>query len=291
MKCIKAVLLFLLLCGVASCNKDTVTSAPVTDSGQRMQITVGGRTLTAVVYDNPTARDFISRLPLTVNMEDYGGAEKIFYPSPALVKEGSPVGMIPVAGDIAVYAPWGNVAVYYRGGTSSGALIPIGRIQSGVDAFQMSGTLTGVRIELAGTDADNPEVPAPNPGEDNDNNDDMMNRNMMIRVGSASFTATLADNTAANTFVALLPMTVRMNEMNGNEKYYNLPQNLPTDAFRPGTIRTGDLLLYGSSTVVLFYESFSSSYSYTRLGQVDNPSGLAAALGRGDATVTFEINR
>ena len=78
-----------------------------------------------------------------------------------------------------------------------------------------------------------------------------------------------------------------MTELNGNEKYADLPQSLPTATFRPGTIRTGDLLLWGSSTVVLFYETFSSSYSYTRLGRLDDPSGLAAAVGGGSARVTF----
>lgn len=77
--------------------------------------------------------------------------------------------------------------------------------------------------------------------------------------------------------------------MNGNEKYYYLPDNLPTSSSNPGRIQTGDLMLYGSSCVVLFYESFSTSYSYTRLGRVDNPSGLASALGSGSVTVSFEL--
>lgn len=165
-------------------------------------------------------------------------------------------------------------------------------------------------LTACGTDdapvAVNPTVPTPNleqPGDgdddngnnnENDNNgnnegENEMNRNMTIRVGGRSFTATLEDNPTTRAFATLLPMTVTMNEMNGNEKYYYLPDNLPTDSKRPGTIRNGDLMLYGSNGLVLFYETFSSSYSYTRLGRVDNPSDLSEVLGTGNASVTFEI--
>ena len=79
-----------------------------------------------------------------------------------------------------------------------------------------------------------------------------------------------------------------MNELNGNEKYYNLASSLPTASYRPGTINAGDLMLYGSSCVVLFYETFSSGYSYTRIGALDNPDRLAQVLGNGNVTVRFE---
>jgi hypothetical protein len=115
-----------------------------------------------------------------------------------------------------------------------------------------------------------------------------MSTKLRLRVGSETFTATLLDNPTTTAFVARLPLTVSMVELNGNEKYYDLPQGLPTNSVNPGTIQTGDLLLYGSNTLVLFYESFSTSYRYTRLGRVDNPTGLAAALGRGNVSVTFE---
>lgn len=144
------------------------------------------------------------------------------------------------------------------------------------------------------------EVPAPpsdeNEGDnegnnDNNNGDDnaSMERNITISVNGTSFAATLADNEAARAFAAMLPLRLDMSEMNGNEKYHYLSENLPTDSYRPGTIQTGDLMLYGSSCVVLFYETFSSGYSYTRLGQIDNPEGLAAALGGGDVSVRFEV--
>lgn len=141
-------------------------------------------------------------------------------------------------------------------------------------------------------DTEQPEPPV-NPdepgGNDNPDDNNPMSNNLKISVGSTSFNATLEDNATATAFKALLPLTVSMSEMNGNEKYYYLPGNLPTASSNPGTIRTGDLMLYGSSCVVLFYETFSTSYSYTRLGRVDHPSGLASALGSGNVTVTFEL--
>lgn len=130
-----------------------------------------------------------------------------------------------------------------------------------------------------------------NGNNENNGGENEMNRNITVRVGDRSFTATLEDNATAHAFFALLPMAVTMNEMNGNEKYHYLSENLPTDSYRPGIIHNGDLMLYGSSYVVLFYETFSSSYSYTRIGRIDNPSGLASVLGRGNVNVTFEINK
>ena len=109
-----------------------------------------------------------------------------------------------------------------------------------------------------------------------------------IIVGSKTFTATLADSETGEAFAALLPLTVTMNELNGNEKYHYLSSSLPTAAYQPGTIHAGDLMLYGNNCVVLFYETFNTSYSYTRLGAIDNPSGLAEALGVGNVSVRFE---
>lgn len=133
----------------------------------------------------------------------------------------------------------------------------------------------------------------PDSGENNnggDNNEDnTMNRNITITVGGKSFAATLADNETARAFAAMMPMTMQMDELNGNEKYHYLDSSLPADSYRPGTIHAGDIMLYGSSCVVLFYETFASSYSYTRIGQIDNPDGLATAVGNGNVSVKFEM--
>ena len=112
---------------------------------------------------------------------------------------------------------------------------------------------------------------------------------MRIMVGTKVFTATLSDNKAAEAIRAMLPLTVTMTDLNGNEKYVRLSGDLPHKASKPGTIHEGDVMLYGADTVVLFYKTFSTSYSYTRLGKVDDIAGFAAALGRGNVKVTFDL--
>jgi hypothetical protein len=108
-----------------------------------------------------------------------------------------------------------------------------------------------------------------------------------MAVGERRIAATLADNAAARAFAAMLPVTLDMPDLNANEKHVRLPKALPANASRPGTLRNGDLMLYGTDTLVLFYVTFDSPYSYTRLGRVDDPSGLAEVLGRANVRITF----
>lgn len=134
-------------------------------------------------------------------------------------------------------------------------------------------------------------TPLPADGNQNyiDENTHAMRDTLIIKVGGKEFTATLLDNPTASAFKAMLPLTINMTELNGNEKYFRLSNNLQTNASNPGTINSGDLMLWGSNTLVLFYESFSTSYSYTKLGKITNVTGLVAALGTGNVTVTIEL--
>ena len=112
-----------------------------------------------------------------------------------------------------------------------------------------------------------------------------------MTVGERRFAVTLADTEAARAFAARLPLTLHMADLNANEKKFDLPYALPSNASRPGTIRNGDLMLWGDNTVVVFYLSFDSPYAYTRLGRLDDPNGLAQVLGKGSVQVGFSAQQ
>ena len=109
---------------------------------------------------------------------------------------------------------------------------------------------------------------------------------MKLIVGGKTFTVRLENNETVQALKAQLPLDLEMTELNGNEKYYYY-STLPTSATRPGTIRAGDIMLFQSNTLVIFYDTFESDYSYTRIGSVTDPDGLAEALGSGDVRVEW----
>jgi hypothetical protein len=142
-----------------------------------------------------------------------------------------------------------------------------------------------ISICTVGCGTDDETIPIQNNGNGNNH---ASTTKMNITIGTAVFTATLYDNAGANEFKARLPLTIDMTELNGNEKYFDFSSPLPTNASVGGAIKAGDLTLYGNNVLVLFYKSFTTTYSYTRLGYVDNPTGLAEALGAGNVVVKFE---
>jgi hypothetical protein len=125
--------------------------------------------------------------------------------------------------------------------------------------------------------------------DSNTKNTETMSDTLLIKIGDKEFTAALLDNPTAAAFKAMLPLTMNMTDLNANEKYFRVSKNLPTNESNPGTINSGDLMLYGSNTFVLFYESFSTSYNYTKLGKISNTTGLVSALGKGNVTVSISL--
>lgn len=108
-----------------------------------------------------------------------------------------------------------------------------------------------------------------------------------VMADGRQFDGSLQDNETTQALRELLPLTMDMTELHGNEKYYNLAGSLPVNEEHINTIYAGDLMLFGSDCLVLFYEDFETSYSYTRLGRIDDTEGLSDTLGRGTAKVTL----
>ena len=146
---------------------DTGSSEKEPDSTEknstRILFTFDGQTVYGTLDDNSVSRDLISRLPLTLTFSDYSNTEKIAY-----LPEGSaewdtsdaPDSCTPAAGDIAMYAPWGNLSVFYRDFRQSSGLVPLGKLdEGGAEKFAaMSGDFS-VTISLADSKTEDTEQP------------------------------------------------------------------------------------------------------------------------------------
>lgn len=111
---------------------------------------------------------------------------------------------------------------------------------------------------------------------------------MIITIGDEKFTAELYDTAAAEEFKKLLPLTLDMSAME-HEKYYYLEESLTSSDEAVEEISAGDIMLWNGNCIVLFYEDFTTEYSYTKIGKIKDTEGLIEALGDGDVTVTFSV--
>ncbi|MDR2452374.1 MAG: hypothetical protein LBE85_11545 [Candidatus Accumulibacter sp.] len=102
----------------------------------KIRLAIDGKTLAATLDDNAAARDFLLLLPLKLTLRDYASTEKIADLQKKLSTSGTPAGYDPAAGDLAYYAPWGNLSIFYRDFGYSAGLVRLGRIEGGVAALQ-----------------------------------------------------------------------------------------------------------------------------------------------------------
>ena len=128
-------------------------------------------------------------------------------------------------------------------------------------------------------DGDTPQWPSDHTGQDTESMD--------IFIGEYRFTVTLEKNATAAALAEKLPLELAMSELNGNEKYNYLPFRLPTDSYAPRQILAGDVMLYGDDCLVVFYKSFSSPYSYTKIGHIEDVAGLQDAVGDSNVQMIF----
>lgn len=109
-----------------------------------------------------------------------------------------------------------------------------------------------------------------------------------LEIGGRTFTATLEDNEAARALCDMLPLSLDFNDYGGFEKVASIPRRLPSQDRQMRT-SAGDIVLYSLNQIVVFYGG--NSWSYTKLGHIDDVEGLTEALGRGNVEITFTLQR
>lgn len=114
-------------------------------------------------------------------------------------------------------------------------------------------------------------------------------QNIIITIKNKKYEAILYDNSATKELIKKFPITITMSDLNGNEKYYNFSKSFSTSSENVANINKGDIMLFGDNCLVIFYKSFSTHYKYTKLGYIKNTEDLENSFGKGDISITFEI--
>ena len=122
------------------------------------------------------------------------------------------------------------------------------------------------------------------------NTDEKTDREFSVTINGKNFVIETSDTKAAEEFAALCPVTYNMSELNGNEKYVYTDTSFTAASQKVGHINAGDIMLYGDDCVVLFYESFDTQYTYTKIGHITNTDGLKETVGKGSITAVFAYN-
>lgn len=106
-------------------------------------------------------------------------------------------------------------------------------------------------------------------------NGDKMTSSIKVIIDDIKYDVILEENETTKAFLKMLPLNINMKELNENEKYAYLNTELPTAPYSPKQIKKGDVMLYGNNCLVVFYKSFDTSYSYTKIGHIENLKELS----------------
>jgi len=101
-----------------------------------------------------------------------------------------------------------------------------------------------------------------------DNNE--VGESMKIFIDDIEYVFNIEDNETTKSLIDMLPLELDMTELNENEKYVYLDKSLPTNSYNPKHINSGDVMLYGDNCLVIFYRTFNTTYSYTKIGHIDD---------------------
>ena len=239
-------------------------------------LNMNGTDVKADLYDNKAANAFKKMLPYTVTVsratDDLCGSVSESLPyDPSEDQDTWSIG------EIGWFDGWFTILCDNEEGMPKRTRTIIGKIHDEDIPFMQS--LTG-RVEITVRLAD---------GENEESDDKEKVTKMKVQIGDKAFTATLEDNAAVAELVEMMkkePVTINMDDYSGFEKVGPLGKSLTRSDVQT-TTTAGDIVLYNGNNIVMFYGS--NSWSYTRIGRIDDLTGWEDALGSGSVTVTFDI--
>ena len=116
-------------------------------------------------------------------------------------------------------------------------------------------------------------------------NEEMTMDKVYININNKKLGIDLENNSTTSALIKLLPLELSMNDLNGNEKYVYLNESLPTNTYSPKHVEAGDVMLFGDNCLVIFYESFDTSYSYSKIGHINN----LPSLDDGNISISIDV--
>ena len=116
-------------------------------------------------------------------------------------------------------------------------------------------------------------------------NEEMTMDKVYININNKKLGIDLENNSTTSALIKLLPLELSMNDLNGNEKYVYLNESLPTNTYNPKHIEAGDVMLFGDNCLVIFYKSFDTSYSYSKIGHINN----LPSLDDGNISISIDV--
>lgn len=248
-----------------------------TEERTAVTLTVGETVLDGYLNNNRTARDLISRLPVTLNLNrgshDYCGGI-----SPALAYDEDDVQNGWRNGDLAFWTAGNDFVIFHsdeENSSSTGNIVNIGAVTSDINTVRSLGDNINVTVALAGQE------------NDNNQNENEMTTRMRITVGGHTLTATLENNATAQAFAAKLPITLPMMDLYGREMCYRFPEALPADEARTRGYEVGEIVYYPPMhSFVIMYAQNGERFQMQSIGRVEGNVGIFDGIG--DVDVRFE---
>ncbi len=244
----------------------------------RVRLTFDGGEAIVRLEDNAAARDFLSKLPLTQTFEDFNSIEKICRLPDEITTEGVEAGIDPDIADVTLYVPWNTLVFYYEDYGHNDDLIPIGRVESGMDLLAGMGdefTVTMERME----DTEQEDVGGQNGITE-----------ITMSVGDTVITAELSDSETTRAFLETLPRTLTMNRY-GDREYYGRIEAITENGEAIPDFENGDVTYYpnGSSFAIFFDgEESSDQGGLIRMGRITSDLSVFDALDE-TAEILIEI--